>query len=279
MTVLIVVVIVLIILFVLSVGSNTKSFIIPFVLVIVLCRVMWVLFHKLCLKLLLGYELDRSLQETQSAWSIMDLHCLQSAKKIIYGSDDNFNKNKKKNELEAIKRKKLIKFSKLKNADELGEELIRVKDLIADLRSDLICLENMKFNISDTDESTSKSTSAVSATRNKDSSGSSGSGDTEGRAVVSSTGASTLTLNLSSTETAAVGKSNGRTRGNKYSSVNELDRDHENVISNSNELESVKDSMKTDKDKCYGRETAPESSASINQFAGVKVAPLESSHV
>lgn len=209
-TVLFVIAVVALILVIVPMTENSKSFMIPAALVLALFRVIWVLFKKLCVKLMLGYNLDNSFQETHTAWSIMKLPCMVSAKKLIYG--DNIVKKEAANDEIELKRREnlVIKYSKVKQVADLVFEINRVKQLVSELNSELVYLENMKFSQTTNESvrsvvsSISSNSSVTNINHNKSiditCAESAGSIAGTGSVAVSSRGLSGLILNVNSAE-------------------------------------------------------------------------------
>jgi len=94
-------------------------------------------------KILLVYDLDKSLTLQQNAWSIMKLFSRSSAsggsnkssKIAIYESESDA----------SVLHKQLARFAKSKNQEELMDEITRTKADLESIQKYLIALENMRF--------------------------------------------------------------------------------------------------------------------------------------
>lgn len=128
-------------------------FVAELVNLLIIFRVTWILYFDFCLKLMLGYDLDRSLHETKTSWSVLSLPVISDVVEQFFGQK---NVEVNKTIAETERDRKLAKFSKLKNEEEMDAELKILKAKIDDLKSDVMCLENMRYSLELSSEPSSR---------------------------------------------------------------------------------------------------------------------------
>ena len=130
-----------------SLSPNEERFVKDFMTVATVLPVTWILFMEFSCKLFLGYHLTRSLLEVRDSWDISKSLCVRYLLHPTSGGTVRLHVEppRKLSGADEAKQRKLIRFSKLRNADEMEKEIDTLKTQIADLNNDLICLENMRF--------------------------------------------------------------------------------------------------------------------------------------
>jgi hypothetical protein len=139
-----------------QVEPNERRFVVAFALVIMIIRVMWVLFQDFCQNLLMGYDLDASLHVTKISWSVLEIGIVARFVSMVWGQGGSRKIHSGRVDDETVN-KKLAKFSKLKNEDELVKEIARVKAELQDRKAELTCLENMMFTFDQSSNNSSQS--------------------------------------------------------------------------------------------------------------------------
>jgi hypothetical protein len=122
-----------------------RQFFIAILIVLTILRVNWLMDSDLVWKILLGYDLDKSLTLQQNAWSIMNMFSdsprgsNKSSKIAIYESGISGAV------VGDVYQKQLARFAKSKNQEELMDEITRTKADLESIQKYLIALENMRF--------------------------------------------------------------------------------------------------------------------------------------
>lgn len=119
--------------------------------IVATCRVMFVLFNDLVVKVLLGYDMDRGLKMVQESWSVMNISVVKRGLAMLGISNER--KRVVSNATGELDSKTLAKFAKLKNIDMLNDEVNATKKRIQALDNEVACLENMRFALEDDDKS------------------------------------------------------------------------------------------------------------------------------
>lgn len=105
-------------------------------------RVMWVLNQPLCHSVLMGYDLDNSLQLKSNAWSILDIKCLRILADVkINGNEKIHAYTRHLDQAENLR--KVSKFAKCKDLDELNKEAGRIEIEMKELAIDLSDIKNI----------------------------------------------------------------------------------------------------------------------------------------
>ena len=127
-----------------TVSPNQQRFVQTMITMIGIGYAAWVLYFDFCLKLLLGADLDRSLKEKRSAWSLSDI-------RFVSGLLNRFSHGR----LGGVKtvpttdsHEDRTKYFRM-TAEELDAELLMLKNTIATARAEVVCVENVKYTLDD----------------------------------------------------------------------------------------------------------------------------------
>ncbi len=128
-------------------------------------RIVWVSFNSLSIKVLMGYELNKSLAEAQIEWSILDTAffdyllrlCGHRHKKIDSGY---------KVEEESDLSKKYAKYKALLKSNGLEKEVADINAIILSLKADIAIIENVRMGTGLASDSELSSTSQMQTTPN-----------------------------------------------------------------------------------------------------------------
>ena len=108
--------------------------------------IMYLQYFKLCWGVLFGADLDRSLNETRTSWSILDTRAVVVLSALIFRSGARAAKTVDvggpAQDAETLARVK--KYAEL-TTEQLDEQLKSLKGKIAELKTEMIVVENFKF--------------------------------------------------------------------------------------------------------------------------------------
>lgn len=154
-----------------------RRFVIGLIISVVNCRLLWLLFHQVCWRVWLGYDLDQGLQLKKCKWSVTETAFVRSILKKI-GMEDGFGTDQGLSDerMNQISSKVLAKYASKKNVGELKTEIDVTKQKMVELQVELSALENMFFAVTSGDSSSHNS-------GNKSQEDSSLHGDVEGQAA------------------------------------------------------------------------------------------------
>ncbi len=108
----------------------------------VMARVIWLLNEPLCHNVLMGYDLNSSLQLTAKGWSILDIGFVRRLVNFKSKGSEKIHANASIENKEKIS-KRFTKFAKCKDLSELNNEACRIEAEINELTLDLSSIKNL----------------------------------------------------------------------------------------------------------------------------------------
>ena len=124
---------------------NTSRFVDNLIVMLAIGYAMWVLYFDFCVKLLLGTDLDRSLREKRTAWSVLDTRMLSALTTAFFHGGVGGVKTASSGDTDQ-RRQSLNQYMTM-TVDELNVEISTVKAAILKKRDELNCLENVKYTL------------------------------------------------------------------------------------------------------------------------------------
>lgn len=110
--------------------------------------VMWILFFNFCVNLLLGADLDRSLRETRTAWSVLHLPFVVGLMNFCQYGGFGGVKTAPTADYDDVRKLQLNKYL-LMTAEELDIEIKMLKNTANSVMADIVCAENVKYTMDD----------------------------------------------------------------------------------------------------------------------------------
>ncbi len=122
-----------------------RQFFVAILIILTIWRVNWILDADLVRKILLGYDLDKSLTLQQNAWSIMNIFSDSPRGSNVSSKVAVYESGTPGSVVGDAYHKQLERFAKSKNQDQLMDEITRTKGDLESIQKYLIALENMRF--------------------------------------------------------------------------------------------------------------------------------------
>lgn len=127
---------------------NEYRFVQKMIVMPIIGYVMWVLYFNFCIKLLLGTDLDRSLRETKTAWSVLDIRVVVVLKNFCRSFGGGGAKTAPTDDYDDLRQIQLNKYMSM-TAEELETEIRMLKSTADAVMMDIVCAENVKYTLDD----------------------------------------------------------------------------------------------------------------------------------
>lgn len=125
---------------------NQYRFLFTMLVMAAVAFITWELYFNFCVKLLLGAELDRSLRETRTAWSVMDTRLVGALMNRFAHGGVGSAKTFSVSDCDESRKMQLNTYISM-TTDELNAELSVLKATIASAREAIVYVENVKYTM------------------------------------------------------------------------------------------------------------------------------------
>lgn len=130
-------------------NPNSGRFTEKIIQVVVISYIISMLYFEFCVKLLMGTDLDRSLSEKKIAWSLLDIRLVAACTSQCFHGGINAVKIMIQSSGDDVERNRLLNKYLSMTMEELNIEIALLKAAMADTRSELECVENVKYTLDD----------------------------------------------------------------------------------------------------------------------------------
>lgn len=125
---------------------NLWRFVEQLITMSVILYIMGILYFSMCLNIILGADLDRSLHETRTSWSILDSKFISAISNTLFHSGAGGVKTIEVREIDDAQHKFLMKFETM-SEEQLDIELKKLKEQKLELKQLTVSIENLKYNL------------------------------------------------------------------------------------------------------------------------------------